>query len=188
MDFGIRMIVGETIIAGPAVTIRTLGRDSTACHKVFDLVVPGDIIVIDRGGDERYACWGEMMSLAAKVRGAAGVIVDGLVTDIVALRSIGLPVYARGLSPITTLLLGEGGGINIPVRCGGVEVVPGSLVVADEDGVLIFDAEQARTLLVEFEAEAEGDEEYRRDLMRGRLPSELTPIEDLIKGKVNAGS
>ena len=74
------------------------------------------------------------------------------------------------------------------MRCGGVEVVPGSLVVADEDGVLIFDAEQARTLLVEFEAEAEGDEEYRRDLMRGRLPSELTPIEDLIKGKVNAGS
>lgn len=188
MDPGIRMLVGNTIVAGPAVTVRTFGRDSTACHKVFDLIVPGDIIVIDREGDERYACWGEMMSLAAKLNGVAGVIVDGLVTDIAALRLVGLPVFARGLSPVTTLLKGEGGGINVPVRCGGVNVIPGALVVADEDGVQILEPQRARALLLEFEAQDRGDEEYRRGLMNGMLPSEMMPTGNPMRGKLSARS
>jgi regulator of RNase E activity RraA len=185
MDSGIRMFVGGPIIAGPALTVRTLGRDSTVCHKVFDLAMPGDILVVDRGGDQHYACWGEMMSLAAKNCGIAGVIVDGLVTDIEALRAIGVPVYARGLSPITTLLLGEGGSINTPVGCGGLRVLPGTLVIADEDGILVLDSVLATDSLNSFEAEAEEDEIYRTKLLDGKLPSQLSPIDALIKGSVN---
>ena len=186
MDSGIRLFVGGAIISGPAVTVKTLGRDSTALHKVFDYVLPGDILMIDRGGDDRYACWGEMMSLAAKSRGVAGVIVDGLVTDIEVLRSIGIPVYARGLSPLTTLLLGQGGEINTNIRCGGLEILPGALVVADADGVLLFDSEQASERLSEFEAEAEEDDTYRTGILGGRLPTQLAPIDDLISGARHA--
>lgn len=180
MNTDVRCLVGGAIVAGTAVTVRTLGRDSTALHKLFDFVQPGDVIVIDRGGDDRYACWGEMMSIAARERGAVGVIVDGMVTDIAALREIGLPVWSRGLSPVTTLLLGEGGEINGPVKCGGIEVTPGQLVVADEDGVLSFDVEEAVRMLEQFEAEARGDDDYRDALLSGRLPSELAPIDELI--------
>jgi 4-hydroxy-4-methyl-2-oxoglutarate aldolase len=183
MDSGIRMLAGEPIVVGPAITVRTLGRDSTVLHRAFDLVVPGDVIVIDRGGDDRYACWGEMMSLAAKLRGAAGVIIDGAATDVAELRSLGMPVFARVLSPLTTLLLGEGGSINVPVQCGGLEVLPGSLVVADEDGVLVLGLEEANTLLGAFEAEAVGDKTYRDQLLSGRLPSELMPTGLLSSSK-----
>jgi regulator of RNase E activity RraA len=173
-------------LAGPAVTVRAPGRDSTVCHKVMDLVQPGDIIVIDRGHDTDYACWGEMMTIAARLRGVAVVIVDGPVTDIADLRTDPMPVFATGVSPLTTLLLGEGGSINAPVECGGLMVSPGDLVVADEDGVLVFTQEEARQILSEVEEEHAEDYAYRARLLEGLRPSELAPIDDLINQRLLA--
>ncbi|MDA8315762.1 MAG: RraA family protein [Actinomycetota bacterium] len=169
-----------SVIAGPAVTVRTLGRDSTVCHKVIELMQVGDVVVVDRGGDAEYACWGEMMTIAAGLRHAAAVIVDGMVTDIAALRISGLPVFARGVSPLATQLLGEGGSINVPVDCGGLLVAPGDLVVADDDGVLVFSPSEATDILAEVQEEENDDREYRDELLRGALPSALAPIDELI--------
>lgn len=180
LDSGIQQIAGRGLVAGPAVTVRVSGRDSTVCHKVFDLVAPGDVLVIDGGRDTKYACWGEMMTLAARTQEVAAVIVDGPITDVVALRDIGLPVFARAASPITTLLLGQGGEINTTIDCGGVRVAPGDLVVADEDGVIAVRAEIAAAVLPEFIAEANADDEYRTQLLAGARPSELAPIDELI--------
>lgn len=181
MDGGIRSLVPDGRAVGPALTIRTRGRDSTACHKAIELIEPGDVVVIDRAGEERYACWGEMMTLAAKLRLAAGVVIDGPATDLAALRALGLPVFARGTSPVTTLLLGQGGAINVAVRCGGVEVLPGELVVADDDGVIVLAAGEAASLLGAVLDEDREDLAYRGALLAGRLPSELAPIDRLIE-------
>lgn len=186
MDPGLALVAGGGLVAGPALTVRTAGRDSTVCHKVLDLAEPGDVIVIDRAGDRQYACWGEMMTLAAKLREVAAVIVDGAVTDIDALRAIGLPIYARSRSPLATQLLGEGGSINAVVRCGGLTVTPGALVVADHDGVLVLGEQEAGQLLAEIADEARSDAEYRDQLLAGRLPSELSPIDELMKGASRA--
>lgn len=188
MDPVIRQIAGHGLVAGPAVTLRVSGRDSTVCHKVFDLVAPGDVLVIDGGRDGNYACWGEMMTLAARVQKVAAVIVDGPITDLVALRDIGLPVFARAASPITTLLLGEGGEINTAIECGGVRVSPGDLVVADEDGVVALEAELAPALLPGFLEEATEDDEYRTQILAGLRPSELAPIDELIARQTAAAS
>lgn len=167
-------------IVGPAVTVQAFGRDSTACHKVFDFVQPGDVIVVDRGGDRRYACWGEMTSLAAQVRQVAGVVVDGPVTDVASIREMGLPVFCQGTSVVTTQLLGQYGAINVPITCGGVVVHPGDLILGDDNGLIVIPLDQAEMWLEIAREEEEAEVPYRRALLEGKLPSELAPINELI--------
>ena len=185
LDRAIRPVTpcGGTI-AGPAVTVRAPGRDSTVCHKVMDLVQPGDVLVIDREGESEYACWGEMMTIAARLQGVAAVVIDGPVTDVAEVRSAGLPVFCRSASPLTTLLLGEGGSINAPVICGGLPVTPGDLVIADDDGVLILNADEARAVLAAAEEELEEDGIYKERLLSGLRPSQLAPIDELINQRL----
>jgi 4-hydroxy-4-methyl-2-oxoglutarate aldolase len=184
LDARIEALLPGTRVTGPAVTVRTFGRDSTVCHKVMDFIRPGDVAVIatDIAWDREYACWGEMMMLAAKLAGAAGVVIDGPLTDVEALREIGLPVFGRGRSPITTQLLGEGGAINRPIVCGGLLVNPGDLVLGSDDGVVVLPPEEAEALWDAAWEEESGDGEYRDDLLAGKRPSQLYDIDGLIDG------
>lgn len=143
MDPAVRPVFRRVSVIGPALTARAPGPDGTAVHYALALLTPGDVLVIDRGGDASYACFGEMTARAARQRGAAGVIVDGLVTDLLQMEEIGIPVYARGASARTCRVLGLGGEINTPVTCGGVSVRPGDLIHADDNGILVIPVEQA---------------------------------------------
>ena len=134
----LRPLIDGVRVAGTAQTVSIAGADSTLLYHAMDRVRPGDILVIDRAGDERHAPWGGFMAAVAKVRGLAAVIVDGMVTDPAAIREAGVPTWARGVSPITTKLLNLGGGFNIPVSCGGVTVNPGDAVLADDCGILVL--------------------------------------------------
>ncbi len=135
-DPAVAAICGNARIAGTAVTALAPGDDGTAICLAVDSLRSGDILVIDRCGDRKHACWGNVLAHAARMRGAVGIIVDGLVTDRAALVQNGPPVWARGVSPITTKLRKTSGGVNVPVSCGGVTVSPGDIILADENGVL----------------------------------------------------
>ena len=184
LDARIEALIPGTRVTGPAVTVQTVGRDSTVCHKVMDFVRPGDVVVIatDIAWEREYACWGEMMMLAARQAGAAGVVIDGPLTDVEQLREIGLPVFGRGRSAITTQLLGKGGSINLPIVCGGLLVNPGDLVLGSDDGVLVLSPREAEELYDAAWQEETGDGEYRDDLLAGKRPSELYDIDGLIDG------
>ena len=106
MHPGIRPLASGPTVVGPAVTVKTPGEDSTVVHKVMEMVRPGDIVVVDRCGDTIHACWGGVVTLAAHLKGAAGAIIDGPATDAEEINEIGLPLYCRGVSAITTKLLG----------------------------------------------------------------------------------
>lgn len=136
VDPEIRMLVGSgENIAGTAVTVRTTATDSTALHHAAGLIEPGQVLVLDTGGDRFHAPLGEVVATQLRVRGAAGVIVDGVVTDIVQLRSIGVPVYARGTSLLTTKLLGAGGGgIGFPWSVAGSVSRPETLFLPMQMG------------------------------------------------------
>lgn len=142
MEPGIRGLFPDIRIAGTAVTVLAPGPDATIVHYAIGQARPGDILVIDRCGDMRHACMGGAVAYAAGKAGVAGIIVDGMVTDIGELRQYGVPVWARGLSPITVKLLGLGGGFGVPVSCGGVAVMPGAAIFADENGVLVLEPDQ----------------------------------------------
>ncbi|EYR84439.1 MULTISPECIES: RraA family protein [unclassified Shinella] len=134
----LRPLIDGVRIAGTAQTVSIPGPDSTLLYHAMDRVRPGDILVIDRAGDERHAAWGGFMAAVAKERGLAAVIVDGMITDPAAIIEAGVPTWARGVSPITTKLLNLGGGYNIPVSCGGVTVNPGDAILADDCGILVL--------------------------------------------------
>lgn len=125
-------------IAGTAVTVAIPGQDSTLLHHVIQFLRPGDVLVIDRLGDDRHACLGGGVAVAIKATGCAGVILDGPATDRSEILAEKLPVWCRGLAPITTRILNIGGAFNVDVSCGGAVVHPGDLVIADESGVLIM--------------------------------------------------
>ncbi|MDR6288645.1 MULTISPECIES: RraA family protein [Inquilinus] len=138
----LRPLIDGPRIAGTAVTVSIPGPDSTLLYHAMDRVRPGDVVVIDRAGDRQHACWGGFMAAVAKLRGVAGVIVDGAVTDPAAIREAGVPTWARSISPITTKLLNLGGGFNIPIACGGIAVAPGDAVLADDCGILVLPRDQ----------------------------------------------
>ena len=108
---------------------------------------PGEVgvIVIKDGID--VAGIGGLMATAAKARGMAGVIVDGGVRDLKEVRSLGLPIYGRSVVPSSTVSRFAGVARNVPVQCAGVEVKPGDIIVADEDGVVRVPAAQAAEVL-----------------------------------------
>ena len=128
-------------IAGTAVTLRAPGMDGAMIHYAVGQARPGDVLVIDRCGDEAIASIGGAVAYAARAAGVAGIIVDGLVTDLGELRAYGVPVWSRGTSCVTVKTLGLGGEFCVPVSCGGVGVTPGDAILADENGVLVLPAE-----------------------------------------------
>jgi 4-hydroxy-4-methyl-2-oxoglutarate aldolase len=138
MDPELRPIVSRFNFAGPAVTVRAHGMDNAIVHYAIDESQPGDVIVVDRLGDRRYACWGGGVALAAHVKGIAGAVVDGALTDRVEIEDLGFPVFGRCISPLTTRAPGLTGELNVPVRCGGVIVNPGDIILADDDGIVVL--------------------------------------------------
>lgn len=138
MDPKISPVFEDVKVIGQAFTVKTTSYDSVMVHKAVSLAEEGDVLVIDRSGDTKHACVGEMVAYAAKVRKLAGIIIDGPSTDVQAIREIGIPVFSTGLSPITTKLIGNSGEINTSVQCGGVTVNPGDLIIADDNGVLVM--------------------------------------------------
>ena len=146
VDPAIRAVLPDKRVAGTAVTLRIPGPDSTLLHHVLSLVRPGDFLVIDRAGDTRHACWGGVVTNAAKVAGVVGGVIDGPATDFSEVRRCEMPLWCRGPSPITTKLLGLEGAFNVPVTVGGQTVSPGDAVLADESGVVILKREEAEAI------------------------------------------
>lgn len=138
MDPELRPIISRFAFAGPAITVRCFGTDSAIVHYAVDIAQPGDVIVVDRLGDRRYACWGGGVSVGAIARGVVGAVVDGVLTDRVEIEDLHFPVFGRGISPITTRAPGLTGELNVPVRCGGLIVNPGDVVLADDDGIIVL--------------------------------------------------
>jgi regulator of RNase E activity RraA len=138
MDRGIAPLCPDRRVVGTAVTLAIPGPDSTLLHHAAGMLRPGDILVVDRLGDDKYACWGGGVTVAVKAAGATAGIVDGPCTDLAEIQRSDLPVWCRGLSPITTRLYDLGGSMNVPVSCGGAVVMPGDAILADESGVLVI--------------------------------------------------
>jgi regulator of RNase E activity RraA len=143
MDPAIRAMQPDLRIAGPAVTVRAPGMDGTIVGYALGQVRRGDVLVIDRAGDHRHAAFGGLVAYACKVAGLAGVIIDGVATDIGEVRKYGVPLWCRGLSAVTTKRIGLAGEFCVPVSCGGVAVHPGDVIIADECGIVVLDRAEA---------------------------------------------
>ena len=108
--------------------------------EAVDSILPGEVVVISTGESRRNAPWGELLSTAARARGARGAVVDGLVRDVKKIQQLGFPVFARGIKPVDSQGRGMVVESNLPVCAGGIVVSPGDLIFADYDGVVAVPA------------------------------------------------
>ncbi len=143
LDFGfadpeLRALLPDKRIAGTVVTCRFAGIDGSIMHYALGQLRPGDVLVVDRAGERRHAACGGGVAFAARAAGALGIIIDGPATDIGEIRDYGLPVWARGLSAVTSKRTYTHGEFCVPVNIGGVPVMPGDAVLADENGILFL--------------------------------------------------
>ena len=167
-------------IVGTAVTLSIPGPDSTLLYYAMDRMRPGDVLVIDRAGDNRHACWGGFMATVAKLRKVVGVVIDGQVTDPVEIKAQGVPTWARGVSPITTKLLNLGGAFNLPVSCGGLAVNPGDAVLADDCGIVVLlPAEVAGATKVALADQAD-EGQWLEKLTAGVALKDMVDVEKMI--------
>jgi regulator of RNase E activity RraA len=167
-------------IAGTAVTLSIPGPDSTLLYYAMDRLRPGDVLVVDRAGDNRHACWGGFMAAVAKLRNVTGIVIDGQVTDPVEIRAQGVPTWARGTSPITTKLLNLGGAFNLPISCGGVAVNPGDAVLADDCGIVVLPpAEVAGATQVALADQAD-EGQWLEKIRAGKALKDLVDVEKMI--------
>lgn len=161
------VLADEQRIAGTAVTLAVPGQDATLLHHVVEMIRPGDVLCIDRLGDRKHACVGGGVALAIREAGCIGVVIDGPCTDLPELQRYGLPVWSRGLTPITTRLYDIGGSFNVPISIGGVVVNPGDIVVADCSGVLVMPANDAKEDVDWALAKAAAEPDVHRRLQEG---------------------
>ncbi|RMM60354.1 Dimethylmenaquinone methyltransferase [Pseudomonas syringae pv. atrofaciens] len=170
---GIRPLFEGARLVGNVVTVKLQLPDGSILRDALLNSLPGDVLVIECVGDEHCACWGELRTLAGLIKGLAGVIVSGAVTDVAALREHRLPVFSRGVSAMTTRSLGESGELNGLIHIGGVEVRPGDIAVGDDDGVFILSPQQANELLPELLGKESADRKRMEELidrLNGRQP------------------
>jgi RraA family protein len=126
---------GKQTMAGTAVTARSRGGDNLTYLRALEFCRPGDVLVIDAGGDLNNAVVGGILSFYAASVGVAGVVIDGAVRDVAEIRERTFPVYARGVTHRGPYKDGPGE-INVPISVGGMVVNPGDVVVGDQDGLL----------------------------------------------------
>jgi RraA family protein len=153
MRGGFQPYGGRKVVAGPAFVVRGRAGDNLMLHEAIDLAQPGDIVVCDSGGEMGTAIMGDIMARHAAKRGIAAMIIDGAIRDVPSLAEIDLGVWARGVTPAGPYKDGPGE-IGYPISCGGLVVMPGDLIVADTDGVVVVPREDASQIVAAAEAHA----------------------------------
>lgn len=164
----IKPISPEMKMVGPAFTVRILGKDSCAMYKAIQEAPKGSILVIDRAGDEVFACVGEMVARNARAYGIAGIVIDGPATDSVWISKMGFPVFCAGISVATTNVWGLSGQYDVPVNCGGAVVHPGDIVFGDADGVIVMPPDHYESYLAKAEAATQREIKMREDFAQGK--------------------
>ena len=159
-------------LAGYARTAKTPYGHNGAIHRAAREVQPGEVLVVDAGGSRDFGHFGDLLATCCQNRGGVGVVIDGSVRDTVELRKMEFPVFCTGTNP-TRSSRSNPGEINIEVEVGGVSVVPGDIVIADEDGVLVIPADAGERLASAAAEVERKEEEMRAQILQGRSTYEL---------------
>jgi regulator of RNase E activity RraA len=123
------------VLAGPALTVKARPGDNLMVHKALDIAEPGDVVVVDAGGDLTNAIIGELMVAHAQYRGLGGIVINGAIRDAGAIRGGSFPVFAAGVTHRGPYKDGPGE-INVPIGIDGMVIAPGDLIIGDDDGLL----------------------------------------------------
>jgi 4-hydroxy-4-methyl-2-oxoglutarate aldolase len=166
-------------VVGQALTVQLSPGDLVDPLKALEMGQPGDIIVVDAGGDRQTSVCGGLMGGLAKNRGIRAMVIDGAGRDIDELEEIGWPIWTRAITARGTHTMfserKEELSINVPIQCGGVPVNPGDFIVADTIGVVVIPLPQAAEVVAKAREQADREQRTREWVASGKT------IEDLLK-------
>jgi RraA family protein len=183
LDGGIRpLIPPRGRIVGPALTCSISPGNGLLIRKAIEIAQPGDVLVVNGFGNLQRAVVGGNVLISMAAKGIVALVLDGVVRDLDEARRVGLAVYARGSVPRAGTNPQGRGEVNVPVACGGVAVLPGDVVVADADGVVIVPradaaAVAAHAAAVQRQKGSAADFDQRWAAARaGQAPASIDPL------------
>ena len=184
-------------IAGPALTLQFMPKredmygdgeyadpEKQLHRHVLYHVQDGDIVVVDARGDMTAGIFGDMMSTYFKGRGGAGMIIDGCLRDRPNLSKLDIPLWVRGWTPnfhTQTNLMPFA--VNTPIACGGVTVMPGDIIVADDDGAVCVPVALAAEVIERSHQSHEWEDFSRMKLMQGESLQRYYPLHEDARGE-----
>lgn len=168
LDYHIKPLAADTHLAGPALTVRTRPGDNLMVWKALDVAQSGDVLVIGTYGYATTSTFGERVVQAARAKGLAGIVCDGMCRDASGIRATGLPTFVTGSVPSSPGKDGPGE-IGGAVSCGGIAVHAGDIVVGDEDGVVVVPLADAPAVAERLKLIADKEAHMAADLAAGKL-------------------
>ena len=186
MDHDMQCRSANCRMAGPAVTVCVHTADILMVGITLSHCPKGSVLVIDGQGELNTALWGEVTTLAARLKGLQGVVIDGAIRDLYKIRHDKLPVFARGVVP-------NAGGVQyagefqVPVQCGGAIVHPGDWVVGDEDGVVVIPQDRLASVIEGAKRLAVVEKKIEDEVAKGKDLATLLRYHELLEKKTSEG-
>jgi 4-hydroxy-4-methyl-2-oxoglutarate aldolase len=176
----IRMLSGDHRLAGPALTVMCPPGDNLMIHMAVARAQAAAVLVV-QCHDPGYGVWGEVLTVAAMARGIAGLVLDGSVRDLGAIRRLGFPLFARGTALRGTAKAAVGA-IALVTTCGGAPVWPADLIVADESGIVVIRPQEVEHILARAEERCRKEAALMNELRGGRTTIDLLGLDNRSAG------
>lgn len=182
MDHDMKSLSANCRMAGPTATLRVHTADILMVGKAVSMCTKSQVLVIDGHGELNTALWGSIITMAARLKGLEGVVIDGAIRDLEGIRRDRFPVFARAVVP-------NAGGAeypgewNVPIQCGGVVVNPDDWIVGDEDGVVVIPANRLPVVLERAELLGNVERRIERAVRRGKDLASLLRYHEVLERK-----
>jgi 4-hydroxy-4-methyl-2-oxoglutarate aldolase len=181
VDIALHQIVPGSRVAGPARTVRCGQDDNLMVHAAIEHIRTGEVLVLSMPAPAPVALVGDLLATQAKVRGAAGLLIDASARDVDELVALGLPIWARFVR-VRGASKREVGALGVPVEVGGATVRTGDIVVMDADGAVVVERERVDEVLDRGRARLEKEVGMRQRLRAGELSLDIHGLRAVVEG------